>query len=150
MFLVILEMNFMLFCLWFVRVVLPYPAFQDGGRATLRSAGDEIFVITSSLKGTFENKGKFSTNQTCKSDAEFKKCFRWLLILLLCSHVALWVSRSPGREKERGYLSCLLKFVLTNQKTVLKGRLLKGKRSLIVHVCSTKTVELFQNSRRLS
>lgn len=69
--------------------------------------------------------------------------------LILRSHVALWVSRSAGREKERRHLSCLFnQFVLTNQKTGLKGRLLKGKRSLIGHVCSTRTVELFQNSRR--
>lgn len=81
MFLVISEIHFMLFCLWFVRVVLPYSAFHDGGRATLRSAGDEIFVIASSLKGTFENKGKFSRHQTSNLDAEFQKCFRWLLIL---------------------------------------------------------------------
>lgn len=79
MFLVISEIHFMLFCLWFVRVVLPYPAVHDGGRATLTSAGDEIF--TSSLKGTFENKGKFSRHQTSNLDAEFQKCFRWLLIL---------------------------------------------------------------------
>lgn len=74
MFLVILEINFMLFCLWFVRVVLPYRAVQDGGRATSTSAGDEIFVINSSLKGKFEVKGKFSrcrpTNQTSYLDAE--------------------------------------------------------------------------------
>ena len=31
-----------------------------------------------------------------------------------------------------------LNFVLTNQKTALKGRLLKGKRSLIGHVSSTQ------------